>query len=89
MNDDAPSRSALFDSAAFKNAAFKPSDAALLARVFDEACLELQGRVMDRAENERFRQTLAKRIIDLAAMGERNPDVLKAYAVAALSSKAR
>lgn len=90
MKGDLLSSSFLFDNMAFKNLALGPSETLVIARAYEEACQELRDPgAPDGAWREKSRRMLAKRIVDLAAMGERNPNVLKTYALAGLPSGGR
>ncbi len=59
---------------------FDPETIALLGSVYDEAIAELH----DRGDPEVVREVIAKRIIHLAAKGERDPIRLQRGALAAL-----
>jgi hypothetical protein len=62
------------------NANFDPETAAMLGAAFDKAIAALH----DRRQPEIVREAPAKRIITLAAKGERNPDRLCEAALAAM-----
>jgi hypothetical protein len=59
---------------------FDPDTAAMLGAVFDKTIVALH----DSGQPEIVREAIAKRIIALAAKGERNPDHLCEAALAAL-----
>ena len=62
------------------DSSFDPETIALMGSVCDDAIAELQ----DRADLEVVREVMAKRIIHLAAKGERDPVRLKQAALATL-----
>jgi hypothetical protein len=62
------------------DANFDPETAAMLGAVFDKVIASLR----DGGQPEIVREAIAKRIITLAANGERNPDLLCEAALAAL-----
>ncbi len=64
--------------------AFDPNTLELLQRAHEEACLWLTGKD-GIGPDEETRTVLALRIIEVAETGEREPQKLKAYALAGLS----
>jgi len=61
----------------FRNTGFDAQDIAGLQKVLDEACQQMEEH--GRAPDEAARTRLAKRLIQLAEKGERDPGMLMLY----------
>jgi hypothetical protein len=57
----------------------------LLGQAFDQACMNLG----DKRHSEVVREVIARRIIEAAKKGERDPDRLRAIALARLNSDSK
>jgi hypothetical protein len=69
----------------FQGAAFDDDATQVMAKAFDRACQSLH----DNGQPDLVRQIIAKRIIEVARKGERDPDELCARALQALGFRIR
>jgi hypothetical protein len=65
---------------------FDPAELAVLQAAYEDACrdLKLAPEDVDGADGDERRHALARALLHAAAMGERNPTILKTQALVAL-----
>jgi hypothetical protein len=63
---------------------FGPKTLAILSRAYKEACRELPETTSDLCAERAIQQVVAKRIIDRARIGERDPNRLKIHGLRGL-----
>jgi hypothetical protein len=71
----------------FSGAAYDPETLAMMTRILEDACGELQSINAKRALADVVRATMASRIVTAVADGEREPSKLKLLALHAVDAR--